>query len=104
MYLGLAESRINHGQLVASPLRRKTEADAATNSPLLRRRSDRQRNVSGVQITRAGVERVDELEAPWKALQTHHAEVMPDAGGLVGWWRVSLSRRGRCGELSTSRC
>jgi GNAT superfamily N-acetyltransferase len=36
-----------------------------------------------VQITRAGIERVDELEALWKALQDHHAEVMPNAGGLA---------------------
>ena len=36
-----------------------------------------------MQITRAGVERVHELETLWKALQIHHAQAMPNAGGLV---------------------
>lgn len=36
-----------------------------------------------MRIARAGVERVDALEPLLKALQVHHAEVMPDAGGLL---------------------
>ena len=36
-----------------------------------------------VQITKAGAERVDELEPLWKALQEHHATVMPHLAGLA---------------------
>jgi ribosomal protein S18 acetylase RimI-like enzyme len=36
-----------------------------------------------MRIVEVGVERVDDLEHLWKALQAHHAEVMPNAGGLM---------------------
>jgi ribosomal protein S18 acetylase RimI-like enzyme len=36
-----------------------------------------------VRIVKAGPERVDELEPLWKALQEHHAAVMPQVAGLA---------------------
>lgn len=36
-----------------------------------------------MEIVKAGVERVAELEGLWKALQEHHAQVMPQPAGLT---------------------
>jgi len=38
--------------------------------------------MAAVAIVRAGLERLDDLEPLWKALQDHHAAVAPTLGGL----------------------
>lgn len=35
-----------------------------------------------MKITKAGSERIDDLEPLWKALQEHHTELMPVRAGL----------------------
>ena len=53
-----------------------------------------------VRLTRAGAERLAEIDPLWKALQDHHAAVAPSS---VATWRGRPRRPGRAGGSSTRR-